>query len=470
MKTTGLINEYLEREHHNTQIDLGRSGRNSEVGTVRIDRDGISHMMKEQCRFLANDCAPSAHEDLRDSIRYAKRPSMEYRMTDSARSEANREIARLMKEGMTKEQALSMVNDSLEASISYDKDSDRFIKTAGVRGEQFDSIIEGATQPWNVGFLNRVIRQPYMETRADILWKKESFSNPFAEKVVIAKASFEGFGRLSSAKGNFKQNASAPTTSEVGSIYADVYNLSIDYQSDYWENLKAAQKGNWIAPQVIAQRERYTKYMLDLSASIYRVFGDEDSGMVGLMQATDPILYGGTPLYNIISGTSATKGAEVLNAVKRLVFDFLRETNFMAKKVKILCSTYMYQCLCQPTYSDQFDASAPVEKLHFTWSSADILNGSKVFDIVICPDKICDPHTPFNPSDEDILIMTIPEIEDGMGNQGSLIIAGEPLSDFIVPALWSRNGMLYSYYKRITDCIVPLDNTVRIIKGSAVQG
>ena len=470
MRTTDKINEYFDSEYANIKNALGYTKRNSGIGTIHFDNDPISGYQKEMCHYVANDCDPSVHEDLKSILRNSKHEQISYAMTDSARAHADNLMASLMRKGVSKEDATEQVNDSMEQMLQYDKNNDRFVKTASVKGEQFDSIIEGATQPWNVGYLNRIIRQPYMETRADMLWKKESFSNPFAEKVVLAKASFEGFGRLSSAKGNFKQNTSAPTSSEVGSIYADVYNLSIDYQSDYWENLKAAQKGNWIAPQVIAQRERYTKYMLDLSAAVYRLYGDEDGGMVGLLNATEPILYGGTPLYNVINSASATKGAEVLNTIKRLVFDFLRETNFMAKEVKILCSTYMYQCLCQPTYSDQFDASAPVEKLHFAWSSADILNGSKVFKITICPDKLCDPRTPFNPTDEDLFIMAIPEIEDALGNQGSLILAGEPLSGFIVPALWSRNGILYSYYKRITDILAPVDGSLRVYKGVAVQG
>ena len=80
-------------------------------------------------------------------------------------------------------------------------------------------------------------------------------------------------------------------------------------------------------------------------------------------------------------------------------------------------------------------------------------------------------QNPFNPEAKDYMFITTPTIEDALsGAQDSLIIHPELLKSYVVPALWQRNGLLYTMYKRIGGVIAPVEGTVKVIKGFGFQG
>ena len=74
-------------------------------------------------------------------------------------------------------------------------------------------------------------------------------------------------------------------------------------------------------------------------------------------------------------------------------------------------------------------------------------------------------QNPFNPNNYDYFVITVPSIKDAMGEQDSLIIHPELLKSYIVPAMWQRQGMLYTMYKRIGGVIAPIEGTVKVIAG-----
>ena len=105
--------------------------------------------------------------------------------------ESNSKLDSLIKSGKSDEESLKAIktDSNLDFFISYDKSKGQFVRsirtkdeTKGSKGAvHTDSIVEGATQSWNVGILNRIVRQPVAETKLDMLWNIEGFSNPFCE-------------------------------------------------------------------------------------------------------------------------------------------------------------------------------------------------------------------------------------------------------------------------------------------------
>ena len=84
---------------------------------------------------------------------------------------------------------------------------------------------------------------------------------------------------------------------------------------------------------------------------------------------------------------------------------------------------------------------------------------------------MCNPNTPFNPNNYDMMFMTVPKIQDALsGEQDSLVIAPELLKSYMVPALWQRTGLLYTMYKRISGVLAPIEGTVKVIAGFGWNG
>jgi hypothetical protein len=88
-----------------------------------------------------------------------------------------------------------------------------------------------------------------------------------------------------------------------------------------------------------------------------------------------------------------------------------------------------------------------------------------VSDTMLNPSVTGGEQNPFNPDTADYMFISVPTIEDAMGRQDSLIIHPELLKSYVVPALWQRNGLLYTMYKRIGGVIAPIEGTVKVIKG-----
>ena len=88
-----------------------------------------------------------------------------------------------------------------------------------------------------------------------------------------------------------------------------------------------------------------------------------------------------------------------------------------------------------------------------------------VSDTMLNPSVTGGEQNPFNPDTADYMFISVPTIEDAMGQQDSLIIHPELLKSYVVPALWQRNGLLYTMYKRVGGVIAPIEGTVKVIKG-----
>ena len=328
---------------------------------------------------------------------------------------------------------------------------------------------------WNVGWLTRIIKQPFATSHAKNLVSVESFGNAWADVIALFKESFEGYGKLSNvARGNFKQNNSNPVTNEASQIVDEVFNLSVDYESDVMEDIKAKQAGNFITSQIKADREKYAMMVLDRMQDALIYYGSEEAGIDGLVDVATVEVYDGTPLYEILnSTTSTTRGSDIVRAMNKLISDFLRENHYMAREVKINCSEYVFQALTQTVYSDVYNPASPLQILQGNFKGQSELDGGLVqCKYTIVSDTMCNPsitggeQNPFNPTGYDYMFITVPKIEDALsGTQDSLVIHPELLKSYLVPALWQRTGLLYTMYKRIGGVLAPIEGTVKVIKG-----
>lgn len=385
-----------------------------------------------------------------------------------------------VKDFIAKAEAAKVTKDSISSKLDtfmyFDKAAGQYVLVPTIKGTKTaDSLIPGmAISPWNVGYMNRVIKQPYTPSFASHLVSVEGFSNPWADVVAVFKAAFEGYGQISRvAKGTIEQNASSPVTSEYGMIASPVFNLSVDYESSIEEQARAAgQPGNFLSPMANGDRERYAKMMLERLRDSLIIFGASEVGFDGLINvATGGVVnYTGTPLNDIVNGASTTKGSDITKAIVGLISEFLRENAYMPKEVKISCSTYVMKALTSTVYSDQYNPDSPMQTIKGRFDvKNDVGGGLQSIGWTIVADPMLDPNTPFNPNAYDLFIITVPSVRSALEDQQGLVILPEPLSEFIVPPLYQRGGLLYTMYKRIGSIIAPVENTVRVWGGFGYQ-
>ena len=451
------------------------------IQAINIDKDRISGDIRSAGIGIACDSKVCAKEALplgvnpQKAIRYGE-------ISDATKKYIDTQMDSLMQSGMSEAEAHKKVQDSLEPIMGFDPATRQYVisarapqKDSTIIGANKDSLLEQTSIPmWNIGWLTKIIKQPFATSHAKNLVSVESFNNPWADVIGLFKESFEGYGKLSNtARGNFKQNNSNPVTNEASQIVDEVFNISVDYESDTMEDIKAKQSGNFVTSQIKADREKYAMMVLDRMQDALIYYGSDEAGIDGLADVANVEVYSGTPLYKIFtSSTSATRGSDIVRAMQKVIGDFLRENHYMARKVRVNVSEYVFQALTQTVYSDVYNPSSPLQIIKDNFNIRNELNGGLVSvayeivsDTMLNPSVTGGEQNPFNPNHYDYMFITVPSIEDAMGTQDSLVIHPELLKSYVVPALWQRTGILYTMYKRIGGVIAPVEGTVKVITG-----
>ena len=448
------------------------------INAIHIDNSKMSPMSAD-IKSAGLFCAVDSNKCTKEALPAGFQPidAVVMKISDSAKAYIDRSMDSFIKSGMDEATAKKKVQDSLIPMMGYDPAKKQYIMTViapSADGKVHDSLLEQTSIPmWNIGWLTRIIKQPFATSHAKNLVSVESFGNAWADVIGLFKESFEGYGKLSTtAKGNVKQNNSNPVTNEASQIVDEVFNISVEYESDVMEDIKAKQTGNFVTGQIKADREKYAMMVLDRMQDALIYYGSKEAGIDGLIDVATVEVYTGTPLYDILMGASTTAGSDIVKAMNRLISNFLRENHYMAQELKINVSEYVFQALTQTVYSDVYNPDSPLKILSGNFKGRNELDGGLVqCKYTIVSDTMCNPNTPFNPSNYDMCFMTVPKITDALtGTQDSLIIHPELLKSYMVPALWQRTGLLYTMYKRIGGVIAPIEGTVKVVQGLGVQG
>lgn len=447
------------------------------ISAINIDKNHISRDIQGSGLYINTDSNVCSKEVLPKGFTSPK--AIRTEISDATKSYIDKQMDTLMKAGLTEEDAHKKVQDSLEPVMGYDAKTGQYVVSAKAPSSYLsankDSLLEQTSIPmWNIGWLTKIVRQPFATSHAKNLVSVESFSNPWADVIGMFKESFEGYGKLSNvARGNFKQNNSNPVTNEASQIVDEVFNLSVDYESDVMEDIKANQAGNFVTGQIKADREKYAMMILDRMQDALIYYGSDEAGIDGLADVANVEVYNETPLYDIFtSTTSTTRGSDIIKAMNKIIGDFLRENHYMARKVVINVSEYVFQALTQTVYSDQFNPASPIQILQGNFKGRNELDGGLVqVEYSIVSDSMLNPSVdggqanPFNSEKADYMFISVPKIEDAMGVQDSLVIHPELLKSYIVPALWQRTGLLYTMYRRIGSVLAPVEGTVKVLRG-----
>ena len=389
----------------------------------------------------------------------------------------NRITDSILQDGKTPADAKAAVSKMVVPIVTLDSVHNQYVIHPYMKGVN-DSIISNSSIPyWNIGYLYKVFKQPYAPSKAARLVSVESFGNAWCDVCAVFKEAFEGWGKISTvAHGNPEMTTSSPILNTFGTLMSQVYNISIDYQSSIAEDI-AAGSGSPFISQGMADREKYAMMVKSRIRDQLIYFGDTESGFTGLKQSCTPTTYSGTPLNAIYaSTTNVTKGSAIVKAMISWLADIMQSNHYMSKELIVNVSTFVWKALTATTYSDVYNPESPMEtiKKHFS-EGHDLGGGLKQLSVSFEVDPMLDPtisgvnSNPFNTEGYDLAYVTVPSVSSAMGDEQGLVILPEPLSNFIVPPMWSRQGQLYTMYSRIGDIIAPVEGTVYCVEGLGYQ-
>lgn len=408
----------------------------------------------------------------------------------SVQDSLNKEAVELMAKGFSEEAASKMVKDSLKDKVSYRMQYDgstgnyNVVATVkdGVNVTDANLFNFAQVLPFDVAWMNRIFKQPFVGSKAEALVSDDAFGNPWADMVAVVTEGFEGFGRLSNvAIGNMETNASSPVGNKWGIIATNIVNLSVEYESSLAEELRAQQKGNWVTGQGIGHREQYADFMLKQMFNYLTYFGDTTADFTGLLQAAGAATShtAGQSFTQIMADAGTTnKGSKIVQAFLAIIGDFLQGLKYIpTDAVKVNVSTQVFKALTSVTFSDEFSADLPITVLQNqgkAFSEVNLGGATKVrIDITVDPmldaSTVAQPN-PYNSQNYDYMFISVPSIKDDLGSdQKNLIIRPNLLDKYIIPPQFSRNGVLYTMYKRVGGVIAPIEGTVKVITGVGYQ-
>lgn len=404
----------------------------------------------------------------------AARETFATRVSDSMRETLINARNEYIEAGMKPEDAEKRVRDSIEQLAYFDRKAGQYVMEP-VSKRVKDALLPGLAVPyWNVSYMNKVFKQPFIQGIARNLVDVVGVPNVWADALVMYAETFEGYARLSGvAKTNGEFNDSAPVRNRFEMLVSEFVNIVVDFESSFHEGIVAGQPGNFLTPMGIGDREKYARLMTEQLANAMWLFGAPEAGFEGLSQLVAEDTYSGTPLNAIWNGASATKGALAVTELLKMLGDMQEALSFLPTTVRINVSPTAYKVLKWTMQSDVYNPSSPLKIISSEFGDYEMIEsngfGTGIGKFQLVSDPFCAPHTPWNTAASDLMFITFPTLKSALEPQESVVIAPTAIESFILPNFPNRDGMQRTMLKRIGSLIAPITGTVKIVRGFGVQ-
>jgi hypothetical protein len=416
-------------------------------------------------------------------------PTLTTRIDDSVTKLAAAQVQRLIKGGMTLDEAQAQVADAVSKIGYFDRKTGLYTIEPALKSTH-DSILSGMTVPyWNVSRLPKIYRTPILRGYAEHLVSKIGVPNIWADLVQIFTASYEGKARVSAvAHTTGEHNTAIGSKSRTGTMLSEIINLVIDYEYPTPNEQRLGGMEGWLVGTEIGERDVHANLMLEQLMNVLYYFGHAETGFEGLTQIanrdgafsfypsnrpTAQYLWdhdgagGGTPV-------NMTVGADLLLMLYHFIADRLEEMHFLPLDVKISCAPVLWKAFTFSMTSKVYNQNSPLSIINTAFESQNKFTGTIVtksgnalknkFELVT--DPMLGPNTPFNDTDEDLMFLTFPSLQSEMGDQTELVMAPVLIDKMVLPAAPAyRDGTVRTALKRIGSLLCPIANTVHVFSG-----
>jgi hypothetical protein len=423
----------------------------------------------------------------------AARPALTAKVTDGVAAYAAGRVAELRAKGRTLAEAQDAVAAEIPKAGYFDPKTGLFTVEPVVANVN-DSLLDGMKVPmWNITQIQKVYKRPYLRGMAKRLVSSMGAPNVWADAIQIFTADYEGAARVSDVGSALPEfNTSMAGTSRVGTMLSKIINLVIDYESPHpGEQIVNGRQGNWLGASLIGDRDVFADLMLDILMNALIYWGHAESGFDGAAQiaARDgcysqypsskaPANYlwvndgsgGGTP-------ASTTVGADLLLMFNHFIAEALEELFFLPTSIVVNCSPIMYKVFKWSQLSKEFNQNSPLTIIDSAYKSDNRMVATVATKagnqlerkLELCADPMLMPNTPFNPTDEDLMFITFPELQSEFEDNNQLtdlVMIPELISRMVLPsAPGYRSGVVRTALKRIGSLLCPVAKTVRVLTG-----
>jgi hypothetical protein len=424
----------------------------------------------------------------------AMRPTLAAKVSDNVAAWAHTRVEQLVESGMDVQKAQAQVADSTAKLGYFDAATGRYTVEPAVRHVN-DAMFDNMKVPfWNVTQIQKVYKRPYLRGMAERLVSSMGAPNIWADAIQIFMADYEGAARVSDVAHALPEfNTSMAGASKVGTMLSNIINLVIDYESpNVGEQIVNSRTGNWLGSSLIADRDVFADLMLDILMNTLIYFGHPESGFDGLTQiATRDGTYTQYPSIkppasylwdNDGAGAGGgtvnqTVGADLLLMFNHMIADWLEDMFFLPVDIVVNCSPIMWKVFHWSMLSKVYNQNSPLTIINSAFESdnkivqtvATKAGHALQHKIMLCPDPMLMPNTPFNPTDEDLMFVTFPALQSEFEDNNQLtdlVMMPKLISRMVLPsAPGYREGVVRTALKRIGSLLCPVAGLVRVVTG-----
>ena len=363
---------------------------------------------------------------------------------------------------------------------SMTKKWDVNLSSAKPRGMVGDSglVLDAAGQfingqllsPNAINMIQEVFRQPLSWSDASSLVKIQTGDNPWAEAQSMFTAGYSGWGAINTS-GSADNTMNQDVEVQSGMLSQAIINMDVTYKLSVQEMERAKASGGNVpyAGQLIAQKQAYANWVLDIMRDALIYYGNTATNNTGLLSVNSIVAWTSVGSNQTLAtidtdGANTAKGSKAYQQLATAVADFLSTLKNKVTKVNIRMSPEAYNLLGKLPYSDVYNPAAAVKIMLENFMSGAGQGAAPSLEIL--PDPMLSASSKanvFNSIDHDYLVITAESIGTGPGNESqSLIWYGQPLDKFIYPVVPQQFSTQYRTLRRVSGIFAPLTTAVKV--------
>lgn len=333
-------------------------------------------------------------------------------------------------------------------------------------GDSGELIAAQAISPWNASYFPEIFKQPLLYSHARDLVKRLGGTNPWGEVQNLALAAYSGWGLVDAAgtvAANLKQNVNV----QGGMMSSAIINIKVFFNFTV-EEMERAKGGNDnpFAGSLMAEKQRYAQYVIDMITDYLTYYGNEDTNTLGLLDINGETTWAGQTLAEIAADDSNTnKGYTMYQALASAITDFMGASQNKFDIVRVAMAPAAYNLLTSVPYSNTYEAKSALAIFEENFNAGVTKNGSKP-KIEFFADPMLAANTDFNSSLSDKLVITAPEIGAGPNDEKQdLLLLGVPLENFTYPVYPNAYDQQHAVLRRFAGVFAPVGIAVKCYSG-----
>lgn len=339
-------------------------------------------------------------------------------------------------------------------------------RPAGDSGMDF--IANQLFSPWNISYFKEIFQEPLSYSHFEKLVRTENGTNPWAEVMTLFMEQYAGWA-MTGQTGSLQNTMTNDVNVINGMMSANVINIAATYSLTLEEQRRQGQPGNPFGRQSMTNKQKYANYVLNMLKAYIGYYGNADTDTPGLMTVNPVQLYGGTPLKDLMTGSSTTRGSDAYRALATLINDFLTMSDNKFQDIVVAMSPEAHNYLMSMPYSDNYHPTAAMKIFADNYLAGTGPNGTTP-TVKFFPDPLLKASSIFNPSSADYMVITAPEVGAGPDDKKQpLVLYGAPLSEFVFPAIPGMYNTQFKTLARVAGIFAPVPSAIKVVQGFGVQ-